>query len=89
MSTNWKQIVSTNNAKTFVLPEGWDSRETVAATLECSTDRVRILLAPAIKAGEVEVKIFPVWDKITRRNVQTTAYRRRGGKPKAAKPSSR
>lgn len=83
MSTNWKQLVATNNAKTFVLPEGWDSRETVATQLECSAERVRILLAPAIKAGEVEVKMFPVWDKNLRRVVQTTAYRRRGGKPKA------
>lgn len=77
MSNNWKPYVASMNAKTYVLPQGWDSREAVAAQLECSTDRVRVVLAPAIKAGEVEVKQFPVWDKITKRVVNTTAYRRR------------
>ncbi len=77
MSNNWKPYVASMNAKTYVLPAGWDSRDTVAAQLECSTDRVRVVLAPAIKAGEVETKQFPVWDRITKRVVSTTAYRRR------------
>ena len=75
MSTNWKSIVSTNNAKTYVLPEDWDSRERVAEQLDCSVDRVRVLMAPAIKSGTVETKVFPVWDKITGRVMRVTAYR--------------
>ena len=77
MSNNWKPYVASMNAKTYVLPQGWDSREVVATQLECSTDRVRTVLAPAIKAGEVEVKVFQVWDKVVRRVVPTTAYRRK------------
>ena len=76
MSTNWKSIVSKNNAKTYVLPEGWDSREAVATQLECSTDRVRVLMVPAIKGGAVETKVFPVWDAVTERVVRVIAYRR-------------
>ena len=76
MSTNWKSIVASNNAKTYVLPDGWDTREKVAEQLECSIDRVRVLMAPAIKTGSVETKVFPVWDKVTERVVRVTAYRK-------------
>lgn len=72
---NWKTHVEKISARNYVLPPGWDSREKVADQLECSPDRVRITLAPAVKAGEIEVGVFPVWDPVTKRVVRTTAYR--------------
>lgn len=73
---NWKSYVEKTQAKTYVLPPGWDSRDKVAVDLDCSEDNVRRLLAPAIKSGEVEMQIYPVWDEMTKRIVRTTAYRR-------------
>lgn len=76
MSTNWKSFVETSHAKTYVLPTGWDSRDDIAEQLECSADRVRCLLAPALKAGTVETNVFPVWDEVTKKVVRVTAYRK-------------
>lgn len=73
---NWKSLVESSLAAANVLPEGWDSRETVATQLQCSEDRVREYLAPALKSRQVEMKVFPVWDKLTKRVVRVTAYRK-------------
>jgi len=73
---NWKNLVETQNAKSYVLPPGWDSRDTIAEQLECSSDRVRVLLAPGLKSGEIETSIFPIWDAVTKRVIRVTAYRR-------------
>lgn len=73
---NWKTYVATQNAKTFVLPPGWDSRETIAEQLECAPERVREHLQPGIAAREIEVKQFPVWDSGLGRKVTVTAYRK-------------
>ena len=81
---NWKSFVETENEKTYVLPDGWDSKETIADMLGCSEDRVRINLAPGLKAGTVECGTFPVWDSVGKRIVRVTAYRRVA--PKPAKP---
>ena len=76
MSTpKWLGIVSQTNAKLYVLPEGWDSRDKVAGQLDCSPERVSEQLRPAIKAGSVESKVFPVWDNLTKRVLRVTAYR--------------
>jgi hypothetical protein len=74
---NWRQLVETQNRKTYVLPPGWDAREKIAEQLECSVDNVRVLLGPAIRAKTVEVSQFPVWDDITKKVIRVTAYRRR------------
>ncbi len=76
MSTNWKSFVETTQAKAYVLPEGWDTRETIADQLACSSDNVRKLLAPAIKTGVVEFKQMPIWDKVTRKVKSVACYRR-------------
>lgn len=73
---NWKTYVENTQAKTYVLPEGWDARETIAEQLNCSVDNVRKLLAPAVKSGAVEVKQIPLWDKITKKVRSVTCYRR-------------
>jgi hypothetical protein len=72
---NWKTLVEKQNAETYTLPDGWDSRDAIAEQLECSPERVRLELAPAIKAGTVEMNVFPVWDKVTKRVQRVTAYR--------------
>ena len=69
-------MVETTQSKTYVLPEGWDSRSDVAEQLECSEDRVRTLLLPAIKDKTVQVQTFPVYDKLTKKVIRVTAYRR-------------
>ena len=80
---NWKSVVEKKNAEIYKLPPGWDDRDTVAIDLDCSPERVREILRPAIKAGEVEAKVFPVWDKVAKRIVSTTAYRQ------AVKPAAK
>ncbi len=82
---NWKSLVETQNAKSYVLPEGWDSREKIAEQLECSPDRVRILLAPGLRSGAVETSVFPVWCDVTKRVVRTSAYRKKAIKPSETK----
>ena len=74
---NWKQLVEAQNRKTYVLPPGWDSRDTIAEQLECSVENVRVLLGPAIRSKTIEVQTFPIWDEITKKVTRVTAYRRR------------
>lgn len=73
---NWKSFVENSQAKTFVLPEGWDTRDAIAEQLGCSGDNVRKLLAPAIKSGAVEFKQLPLWDKVTKRVRSVACYRK-------------
>lgn len=74
MNTNWKAIVEKTNAKTYVLPPGWDSKAKVAEDLGCSEDRVRLLMAPGLKDQTIEKRDFQVWDKLAKRIVRMTAY---------------
>lgn len=81
---NWKSFYESENAKLYVLPAGWDSREKIAEQLGCADDSVRRCLAPAIKAGTVETGVFPVWDSVAKRLTRVTAYRKvvKAEKPK-------
>lgn len=72
---NWKSYVEKKNAKTFVLPIGWDARDAIAEQLECSPDKVDDHLRPSLKSGDVEKAIFPVWDSVLKRMVRVVAYR--------------
>jgi hypothetical protein len=78
---NWRKLVNNTNASTFKWPAGWDTRETVAEQLECSPDRVREVLAPAIRAGAVEVKDFKIWED--GRFVRKTGFRSTAEAPPA------
>jgi hypothetical protein len=78
---NWKNFVEESHAKAFKLPQGWDSRDDIAEQLDCNPDRVRSLLAPALKAGTIETGVFPIWDDITKKIVRVTAYRKATPKP--------
>jgi len=80
---NWKKLVHKQNAKHYAWPEGWDPAEVIAEQLECSPERVREHLAPSIRAGEVEVKQFTIWDGETGRKVVKTGFRIAGVKSQA------
>lgn len=71
---NWKSFTEKAQAKTYVLPSGWDSRAKVAEDLGCSEDAVARIMSPMVKAGTVEMQVFPVFDLITKRIVRTPAY---------------
>lgn len=72
---NWKTYVEKKNAKTYVLPEGWDSRDKIAEQLECSPDKVDDHLRPALKSGEIIKQQFKVWDDGQKRLLFVVAYR--------------
>lgn len=76
----WKKLVHKANARHYAWPAGWDPAEVIAEQLECSPERVREHLAPSIRAGEVEVKQFTIWDSETERKVVKTGYRIAGAK---------
>jgi DNA-binding CsgD family transcriptional regulator len=71
---NWKNYVEKKNAKTFVIPPGWDSRDEIANQLECSPERVDDHLRPALKSGEVTKQVFRVWDEVLKKIVNIVAY---------------
>ena len=74
----WKKLLHKQNAQHYAWPassEGWDTAETIAEQLECSPERVREHLAPSIRAGEVEVKTFTIWDVETERKIQKVGFR--------------
>lgn len=74
---NWKQHVEKQNAKAFVLPAGWDSREKVAHDLDCAPERVAEIMRPSLKDGSVESQQFRVWNHDLKRVLIVTAYRPR------------
>jgi hypothetical protein len=84
---NWKKTVDNLNAKHYAFPTGWDDRETIAAQLECSPDRVDTLLAPGLKSGEIEKAQHPVWDQRLQRKVLVWGYRSRPQNTPAVKPA--
>lgn len=81
---NWKNLVERQNAKTYVLPEGWDSRDTVATQLDCAPEKVHEHLKPCLAAHTVEKRDFVVWDTQLGQKVRITAYRQlKEGEPAA------
>ncbi|SRR6266571_8745426 len=71
---NWKSYTEKLNAKTFVLPDGWDSKDRVATQLDCSSEKVDDHLRPALKSGAVIKQQFKVWDDALKRNIMVWAY---------------
>lgn len=72
---NWKRLVEKQNAATYVLPPGWDSRDAVAESLECAPERVADFMRPCLTAHTVEKRDFIVWDDQLKQKVRITAYR--------------
>ncbi len=60
-AANWKTIVDEHNKRAFAWPPGWSTKEDIAIQLGCTPDRVRDVLAPALRAGVVEAKMHRVW----------------------------
>jgi len=81
---NWRNFIEESHAKTYKLPAGWDSTDSIAEQMECNRDSVRRLLGPAIKAGSVESGVFPVFDTVTKKMIRVTAYRKTQPKPAVA-----
>jgi hypothetical protein len=79
MKTNWKTKLNEVKRKRYTIPEGWETREQVAAQLECAPDRVDKLLKPGIDDGSFERRMFAVWDEARRMAVQVSCYRMAGG----------
>lgn len=78
MKTSWKSFTQKQQSRMYVLPEGWDTRDTIAAELGCSSDNVRKMLHPAVRSGAVECKQIPLWDEVLKRVSPVTCYRQTG-----------
>ncbi len=72
--TNWKKEVDKINSETFVLPDGWTSREDVAKQLECSEDKVDDNLRAGLKSGRFVKQSHKVWNDTLGRCVLVIAY---------------
>ncbi len=85
MNTNWKKLVQKAAAETFKLPPGWDTREKVAAQLDCAVERVAERMRPLLtcKPPLAEAKAFDVWDASLERKVRVMAYREIGAPAKS------
>lgn len=75
MKTNWKTAINKINSARLKIPDGWETRDQVAASLECDPDRVADILKPGIAAGEIERQDFPTWDESRRMTVRVVCYR--------------
>lgn len=75
MKTNWLHTVNDINKKRFVIPEGWETCDQVAESLQCDPSKVGDLLKPGVRAGEIERQMFPLWDSARRMAVNTPCYR--------------
>lgn len=69
------------NRKRYVIPPLWDTKETVAASLQCDPSRVADILKPGILSGDIECQTFAVWDDNRRMVVRVTCYRLATGEP--------
>jgi hypothetical protein len=88
MKTNWTKTVNEINRKRYVIPDGWETRDEVAASLQCDPDKVGDMLKPGIQSGDIERSEFPIWDDKRRMTIRVVCYRLAGEKP-PPKPSAR
>ena len=75
MKNNWRKTIDTINAERFTIPEGWDTREQVAISLECAPEKVLELLKPGIASGEIERGEFSVWNPKRRQAEKVVCFR--------------
>ena len=75
MKNNWKKTIDAINAERYTIPAGWDTRDQVAASLECAPDKVLDLLKPGITSGEIERKEFSVWNPSRRMAEKVVCYK--------------
>jgi hypothetical protein len=75
MKNNWKKTIDQINAERFVVPPGWDTKDQVALSLECTPDKVNDMLKPGIASGDIERKEFSVWNSARRLTEKIVCYR--------------
>lgn len=75
MKTNWLKLTNKINSERFQIPAGWETKEQVAESLQCSPDKVPDLLKPGLQTGDIERAEFPIWDEKRRMAVKVTCYR--------------
>ena len=91
MKTDWMKKVNEINRRRYTVPDGWETKEQVAESLECDPDKVPELLKPGIQTGDIERDEFSVWDEKRRQTVRVVCYRLSDGKvaSQATKASGR
>ena len=72
---NWNRIIGDHNKKAYKWPDGWDTKETIAEQLDCTTRQVAEHLAGAIKSGDVEKRLITYWDDRAKRKATAYGYR--------------
>lgn len=75
MKTNWLAVTNRINKDRYRIPDGWETKEQVAESLQCDPRRVHEFLRPAIASGEVERQEFSVWDDKRRCTGRVACYR--------------
>lgn len=73
--SNWLKTVNRINADRYTIPDGWETKEQVAISLQCDPDRVNDVLKPGLAEGAFERQEFPVWDAKSRMAKRVTCYR--------------
>lgn len=86
--TNWKKQVDEILRKKHTVPDGWETKEQVAESLECSPDRVHALLKPGLDEGIFERAEFSVWNENRRMTERVTCYREASSVPVASSPNT-
>lgn len=89
MKNNWLKTVADINKNLYSVPEGWDTRDQVAASLQCAPDKVADLLKPGLQAGVIEKRSFPVWDDSRRMAIPVQCYRMVSSKPSVEPPKDK
>lgn len=86
----WKALVVKHKAKSVKpIPEGWLTRAQVAEKIGCAESRVNENLRAAIKAKDVLMDKFAVWDAIEGKVVSIPCYcinARKSSEAPASKP---
>jgi len=78
----WKALVVKHKAKSVKpIPEGWLTRAQVAEKIGCAESRVNESLRSAIKAKDVLVDKFPIWDAIEGKIITIQCYSLSAKKP--------
>lgn len=75
MSNNWKKAVEKLNREKYRVPDGWDTKESVALQLGCTVDRVNEIIKPGLQSGDFERQDFLLWDERRGTTARTSCYR--------------
>jgi hypothetical protein len=75
MKNNWLKTVNAINNKRYTIPDGWETKEQVAVSLQCAPDKVADMLKPGISSGDIERSEFSVWNDKRRMTSKVTCYR--------------